>query len=160
NHDLMSRSHIRSLPCEANSRNSTGDSLILPEVRSTNWIHQGSTSLGLILCLTLALILLPANGLQACEDEPNSHSAKDSSASNTAAVSWPAAKAEPMVIGFVGGFIRHDEGVHSTVIVAKTLKKDYAGSVRVGTFKNRRISDARNLVMKALAAGHRREPTA
>src|SRR5215813_10400486 len=79
NHDLMSRSHIRSLPCEANSRNSTGDSLIFPEVRSTNWIHQGSTSLGLILCLTLALILLPANGLQACEDEPNSHSAKDSS---------------------------------------------------------------------------------
>src|SRR5262249_22562182 len=65
-----------------------------------------------------------------------------------------------IVIGFVGGFIRHDDKVHSTVIVARNLQKDYAGMVHIETFENRRVGDARNLVIRQLASGHRGDPTA
>jgi pimeloyl-ACP methyl ester carboxylesterase len=64
------------------------------------------------------------------------------------------------VIGFVGGFIRHDDAVHSTVILARNLQHDYASSVHVETFENRRVTDARNTVLRLLGGGHRGEPTA
>jgi pimeloyl-ACP methyl ester carboxylesterase len=65
----------------------------------------------------------------------------------------------PIVIGFVGGFIRHDDAVHSTVILARNLQREYAGAVHVETFENRRVSDARALVLRLLAAGHPDGPT-
>jgi pimeloyl-ACP methyl ester carboxylesterase len=69
------------------------------------------------------------------------------------------AGAAPIVIGFVGGFLRHDDAVHSTVILARNLKRDYASAVHVETFENRRVNDARALVMRLLAEGHPNGPT-
>jgi pimeloyl-ACP methyl ester carboxylesterase len=65
----------------------------------------------------------------------------------------------PIVIGFVGGFLRHDDAVHSTVILARNLQRDYAGVAHVETFENRRVNDARATVLSLLAQGHANGPT-
>ena len=109
------------------------------------------------MCRAFALMLLLANGLQARADGPNS---KDSTAANAREASSRSPQSMPIVIGFVGGFIRHDDAVHSTVIVARNLQKDYAGSVHVETFENRRVGDAKNEVMRLLASGRSGKPTA
>jgi pimeloyl-ACP methyl ester carboxylesterase len=69
------------------------------------------------------------------------------------------ATTKPIVIGFVGGFLRHDDVVHSTVILARNLQRDYANAVHVETFENRRVNDARTLVLRLLAEGHPNGPT-
>jgi hypothetical protein len=117
-----------------------------------------------VLVLAAAVLVL-ALAVPAHADGP---AAKDSAALNAANVSvdpTPAAAtavpaAAPIVIGFVGGFIRHDDNVHSTVILARNLQRQYAGTVHVETFENRRLSDARAMVLKLLAHGHSNGPTA
>src|ERR1700720_3507260 len=50
--------------------------------------------------------------------------------SRTSATSEPASVHSPsspvVVLGFLGGFVRHDDAVHSTVQVARSLQKDYS----------------------------------
>jgi hypothetical protein len=58
-----------------------------------------------------------------------------------------------IVFGFLGGFVRHDDAVHSTVQVAQSLRKDYPSAVHIETFENRRMGDARELIMNLLGAG-------
>jgi hypothetical protein len=58
-----------------------------------------------------------------------------------------------VVLGFLGGFVRHDDTIHSTVQVARSLQKDYPYTVHVETFENRRIGDAHDLVLHLLGAG-------
>jgi hypothetical protein len=65
-----------------------------------------------------------------------------------------------IVIGFVGGFVHHDDAIHSTVILARNLQRDYPAGVHVETFENRRWEDAHNLVLRVLASGHQAHPTA
>jgi hypothetical protein len=48
-----------------------------------------------------------------------------------------AASPPAMVIGFVGGFVKHDNAVHSTVQVIRRLRKQYATGVYVEAFENR-----------------------
>jgi pimeloyl-ACP methyl ester carboxylesterase len=66
---------------------------------------------------------------------------------------------KPIVIGFVGGFLRHDDAVHSTVILAHKLQRDYSSTISVQTFENRRVNEARKLVLQLLAQGHPSGPT-
>jgi hypothetical protein len=47
-----------------------------------------------------------------------------------------------IVIGFVGGFVRHDATAHSTVQVAAHLRQDYPSGVYVEVFENRRREKA------------------
>jgi hypothetical protein len=47
-----------------------------------------------------------------------------------------------IVIGFVGGFVRHDDIVHSPVQVAEHLRQDSPSSVQVEVFENRRRETA------------------
>jgi pimeloyl-ACP methyl ester carboxylesterase len=109
-----------------------------------------------VLALLTSAVALPA-------DQPDS---KDSAAPNlsnapgetTPAIPIRGPQPPPIVIGFLGGFIRHDDTVHSTVILARNLQKDYAGTVHIETFENRRVNDARDLVMRLLA-GRRGDPT-
>jgi len=107
------------------------------------------------------MMLMLANGLPARADGPAS---KDSTAPHTSSEPSESVRitspSTPIVIGFVGGFIRHDDAVHSTVILARNLQHDYAGSVHIETFENRRVGDARNAVLRLLAGDHRSEPTA
>jgi pimeloyl-ACP methyl ester carboxylesterase len=47
-----------------------------------------------------------------------------------------------IVIGFVGGFVRHDDMVHSAVQVAAHLRRDYPSGVYVEVIENRRREKA------------------
>jgi hypothetical protein len=87
-------------------------------------------------------------------DSPASKAA-ESAATSAAAGSGPvrSASAPVVVLGFLGGFVRRDDAVHSTVQVARSLQKDYPATVHVETFENRRMGDAHDLVLHLLGAG-------
>jgi hypothetical protein len=59
-----------------------------------------------------------------------------------------------IVIGFVGGFIRHDNIVHSEVQLAARLRKEYAGSADVEIFENRNGEKAYRKIFTLLDANH------
>ncbi len=59
-----------------------------------------------------------------------------------------------VVIGFVGGFVKHDDLIHSTVQLAARLRKDYPTGVSVATFQNREGDKARELVLRLLDTDH------
>jgi hypothetical protein len=60
--------------------------------------------------------------------------------------------AQPIVIGFLGGYVRHDDAVHTTVQVAQSLRQTYPNAIHVATFENRRLSDAHDLILNLLGA--------
>jgi hypothetical protein len=74
------------------------------------------------------------------------------------AQSVPATEASAMpqviVIGFVGGFIRHDNLVHSEVQLAARLRKAYPLGVDVETFESYREERARKKVLGLLDTKH------
>lgn len=59
-----------------------------------------------------------------------------------------------IVIGFVGGFISHDNLAHGEVQLAARLRKAYPSGVDVETFENHRGDRARKKVMELLDANH------
>jgi hypothetical protein len=56
----------------------------------------------------------------------------------------------PIVIGFVGGRVAHNNMVHTEVQLADRLRKDYAPGLRVEMFENRRGRDAQREVLRLL----------
>lgn len=72
-------------------------------------------------------------------------------ARRTSAPSPAVAKTSPViVIGFVGGFIKHDDMVHNEVQLAAILKAEYASNVHVEVFENHRGDDAHAAVLRFL----------
>ena len=59
-----------------------------------------------------------------------------------------------IVIGFVGGFVRHDDTVHSTVQLAARLRADYPSGVYVKVFENRRREEAHQEILRLLDTNH------
>jgi hypothetical protein len=57
-----------------------------------------------------------------------------------------------IVIGFLGGFVRHDDAVHSGVQLAARLQRDYPSGVYIETFENRRGDEAYQRILKLLDA--------
>jgi hypothetical protein len=57
-----------------------------------------------------------------------------------------------IVIGFVGGFVRHDDRVHTEVQLVKRLREEYASSAFVESFENHRGKDAYQAVLHLLDA--------
>ena len=55
-----------------------------------------------------------------------------------------------IVIGFVGGFVRHTDSVHSPVQVAARLRVAYPAGVYVEVFENRRREDAHRRILEIL----------
>src|SRR5712692_6023658 len=55
-----------------------------------------------------------------------------------------------IVIGFVGGFIAHDNPVHSEVQLAARLRKEYPTGVDVETFESYRAKRARRKILTLL----------
>jgi len=55
-----------------------------------------------------------------------------------------------IVIGFVGGFVRHTDSVHSPVQVAARLRAAYPAGVYVEVFENRRREDAHRRILEIL----------
>jgi len=59
-----------------------------------------------------------------------------------------------IVVGFVGGFVRHDDTVHSGVQLAARLRADYPSGVYVEVFENRRREQAHEKILQLLDADH------
>jgi hypothetical protein len=55
-----------------------------------------------------------------------------------------------IVIGFVGGFVKHDDTVHSGVQLAARLRASYPSGVYVEVFENRRREEARAKILELL----------
>jgi hypothetical protein len=66
----------------------------------------------------------------------------------------PKVTSPAIVIGFVGGFIRHDNAVHGGVQIAERLRKEYPSGVHVEVFENRRADDARKEILELLDVNH------
>ncbi len=103
-------------------------------------------TLGLQALVIAAMVLLPS--LSARPDDPGSTLPPLSPSSPANASTAPT-----VVIGFLGGFIRHDDPVHSEVQLAQRLRSEYPNAVHVETFENRRLQDAHALILRLLAAG-------
>jgi hypothetical protein len=59
-----------------------------------------------------------------------------------------------IVIGFVGGFVRHDNLVHSPVQLAARLRDDYRSGVYVEVFENRHRENAHAKILQLLDSNH------
>jgi len=63
-----------------------------------------------------------------------------------------------IVIGFVGGFVRHTDSVHSPVQVATRLRASYPAGVYVEVFENRRREEAHRRILEILEKTHDGKP--
>jgi hypothetical protein len=66
----------------------------------------------------------------------------------------PSATSPVIVIGFVGGFISHDNAVHGGVQLAARLRKDYPSRVFVQVYENHRAEKAHEEILRLLDADH------
>ncbi len=64
------------------------------------------------------------------------------------------ASAPSIVIGFVGGYVSHENLVHSEVSLAADLAKEYPTGVYVAAFENHRGKDAYQQILKLLDTNH------
>jgi hypothetical protein len=55
-----------------------------------------------------------------------------------------------VVIGFLGGFVRHDEPHHPEVQLIQDLRQEYPKQVYIGLFENRKVGVAYNTILKLL----------
>ena len=63
-----------------------------------------------------------------------------------------------MVIGFVGGFVRHNDSVHSEVQLAERLRREYPAGVDVETFESYRGEAARRRILRLLSGSRSGAP--
>src|SRR5271167_3595878 len=80
--------------------------------------------------------------------EPSSRLLAVPATSTTSSTAIPPA----IVIGFVGGFIRHDDLTHGPVQLAARLREDYPSGVYVKVFENHRGKNAHQEVLRLLNA--------
>jgi hypothetical protein len=92
-------------------------------------IRKSIWGLSLILCLVASAISVSARAFGAPETTVT---------------------APVIVIGFVGGFVKHDNTIHSTVQVAANLRRDYPLGVHVEVFENHRAEDAHAEIVRLL----------
>jgi hypothetical protein len=105
------------------------------------------------ITLLLPLLSAHANEPDSTENSNNSRSAVSAASSSGDPKSVRAGDdSRPIVIGFLGGYVRHDDSVHTTVQVAKSLRDAYPNAIHVATFENRRVEDAHDLILNLLGA--------
>ena len=80
--------------------------------------------------------------------------AHDGSLASDEAAHVDAASPRIIVIGFVGGYVRHDNAVHSTVQLAARIRAEYPSGAYINTFANHDGEDAHQAVLHALDANH------
>jgi hypothetical protein len=68
--------------------------------------------------------------------------------------SEPSTAPTVIVIGFVGGYIKHDDPVHSEVQLAARLRKEYTAGVNVETFESHRADNAHRRILELLDTDH------
>src|SRR5271163_2278638 len=57
-----------------------------------------------------------------------------------------------IVIGFLGGFVSHDERHHPEVQMIQSLRQEYPSNVYFGLFENRKVGEAYKIVLHQLGA--------
>jgi len=64
----------------------------------------------------------------------------------------PASSTNPpfIVVGFLGGFVTHDEPHHPEVQLIQDLRQEYPKDVYFGLFENRRVGEAYKTILKQL----------
>jgi len=125
----------------------------------TYWIRGGRVSVpkfrGAIMAVALLFPLLSAQANQP-DSTANLNDSRSSASAASSSAEPPAVRAgddsRPIVIGFLGGYVRHDDAVHTTVQVAKSLRDLYPSAIYVATFENRRMDDAHDLIVSLLGA--------
>jgi hypothetical protein len=106
--------------------------------------------------LVIATVLAGGNAVRAySRDRPATarHISVERSAPRDSAESAKLAS-QIIVIGFVGGFVRHDDPVHSGVQLAARLRQDYPSGVYVNTFENHQGDQAHRQVLQLLDTDH------
>jgi hypothetical protein len=78
------------------------------------------------------------------------HAGSATLASTTETVTTPPV----IVIGFVGGFVKHDDAVHSTVKVAARLREQYPSGVYVEALENRNRKKAYDEIVRIVDTDH------
>jgi hypothetical protein len=125
----------------------------------TYWIRGGRVSVpkfrGAIMAIALLFPLLSAHANQP-DSTASSNNSRPTVSSPGSSAEPPAVRtgddSRPIVIGFLGGYVRHDDAVHTTVQVAKSLRDLYPTAIYVATFENRRMDDAHDLIVSLLGA--------
>lgn len=112
------------------------------------------------LALAIAAVALQPN-LAAHADDPATLAPHSSTSSNlsTESSGVKASDSRTVVIGFLGGLVRHDDLVHSEVQLAQRLRTEFPETLHVATFENRRLHEAHDLILKLLAADRNGRPT-
>jgi pimeloyl-ACP methyl ester carboxylesterase len=59
-----------------------------------------------------------------------------------------------IVIGFVGGFVHHDDAVHREVQLADRLRKDYPNGTEIRVFENHLRTQAHQEILRLLDSDH------
>jgi hypothetical protein len=105
-----------------------------------------------LLALPTFVAAMVAAGLASAANPtlPVSTSSAAASANEAAKPVTPAPKI--IVIGFVGGFVRDDDAVHSGVQLAARIRETYAAGAYVNTFANHHGEEAHQAVLRALDA--------
>lgn len=61
---------------------------------------------------------------------------------------------QAIVIGFVGGYVRHDNIVHNEVQLAARLREDFPSAAHVEMFENHRAAKAHETILQLLDTDH------
>jgi pimeloyl-ACP methyl ester carboxylesterase len=93
----------------------------------------------------LLLAILPGNAAIGARVDPATLS--------TAAIA-STLPAPEIVIGFLGGFVSHDDSHHATVRLAQRLRERYPEGVNISTFENRNRKAALQRVFRLLDINH------
>jgi hypothetical protein len=88
------------------------------------------------------LVALPGNAASGGSDHSSGSTVQPS---NQAA-------SEVIVIGFLGGFVPHDEPHHPEVQMIRSLRQEYLNDVYFDIFENRKVGDAYKVIVKRLGA--------
>src|SRR3977135_3110197 len=106
-----------------------------------------------MICLALLRWIIPSTGVGVCfllaVLAPGQNIPLYPASANEDSAKPPA-----IVIGFLGGFIAHDNPVHSEVQLATRLRKEYPTGVDVETFENHHGEIAQREILKLLDANH------
>lgn len=107
-------------------------------------------------CLFMSLVTLLSAALTVGQLPPPHFAANSNASGDSEKLEPPLnASASPaIVIGFVGGFVRHDDKVHGGVQLAQRLRDEFASGVYVNVFENHHSDKAFEEVLRLLDTNH------
>jgi hypothetical protein len=99
----------------------------------------------LMTLLSLCILCLPGKA---------ENGRTESSSDTSVGVASRQSVSQRIVIGFLGGFVAHDEPHHPEVRVVQALRAEYPSEAYFGLFENKKITDALNVILRRLDVNH------